>query len=154
VRRTDKEIIDINVMEGIIIKAQICRVALCDNGVPYIVPLNFGYCDRVVYAHCAPVGRKLEIIKANNTVCVEFESNTELVTSESACKWTMRYYCVLGFGHATIITEPIEKKAALDCIMKHYSDQTFEYDSVSFDKIMVIRIDLDTMTGKASGYKL
>ncbi len=153
-RRTDKEITDIAVMEEIIQKAQVCRIALCDNGMPYIVPLNFGYNDRVVYAHCASSGRKLDIIKANNAVCVEFESNTELVTAESACKWTMRYYCVMGFGHAGLVTDANEKKAALDCIMKHYTDQRFEYDPVSFDKIAVLLIHMDTMTGKASGWKI
>ncbi len=38
-RRKDKEIRDIATIEDIIRKASVCRLALCDNGWPYVVPL-------------------------------------------------------------------------------------------------------------------
>ena len=63
VRRKDKEIKDKEVIESIIKRATVCRIALSENNVPYIVPLSFGYKDNCLYFHSAPEGRKIDIIK-------------------------------------------------------------------------------------------
>ena len=39
-RRNDREITDNSVIEAFIAKEQIIRIAFCDNGDIYIVPLN------------------------------------------------------------------------------------------------------------------
>ena len=70
-RRKDKEIKDKEVIESIIKRATVCRIALSENNVPYIVPLSFGYKDNCLYFHSAPEGRKIDIIKQNNNVCFE-----------------------------------------------------------------------------------
>ncbi len=80
-RREDKEINDIATIEGIIRKARVCRLALSENGQPYIVPLCFGYKDNNLYFHSAGEGKKLDIIKKNNNVCFEFDIDLELVKS-------------------------------------------------------------------------
>lgn len=41
-RRSDKEIKDGNIFELILKKAEVCRIALCDDGKPYIIPMNSG----------------------------------------------------------------------------------------------------------------
>lgn len=55
VMRKDKEIKDKIVIESIIKKATVCRIALSENNIPYIVPLCFGYKDNCLYF---PVLRK------------------------------------------------------------------------------------------------
>lgn len=147
-RRRDREITDNAVMERIIAGATICRCAFCDDRSPYIVPLNFGYVDKTVYAHCAREGRKLDIIGNNPAVCVEFEGRTEIVAAPLACDWTMRYESVLGFGTATLVDDTAVKRDALSMIMRHYSNESFEYPKESLAKILIIKIRLDTMTCK------
>ena len=49
-------------IEEVIARAPVCRLALSDNGEPYVVPMNFGYSDGVLYFHGAPNGRKIDII--------------------------------------------------------------------------------------------
>ena len=55
-RRKEKEIKDTAEIEEILSKAFVCRLGLCDNGRPYVVPLCFGYEDNALYIHCAKEG--------------------------------------------------------------------------------------------------
>ncbi|GAI92881.1 unnamed protein product, partial [marine sediment metagenome] len=85
-RRKDKEIVDEKVMISIIGKAIVCRVAMCWQDEPYVIPMNFGYQDNYIYLHSAREGRKLDILRNNDKVCIEFDVNVELVQSQKACK--------------------------------------------------------------------
>ena len=66
-RRNDREITDNNVIEAFISKEQIIRIAFCDNGDIYIVPVNYGYINEngnySFYFHGAKAGRKYELSK-------------------------------------------------------------------------------------------
>ena len=63
-RRNDREIKDRKDIDEIIRRCRVCRLALCDNGQPYVVPLNFGYDGRFLYFHTAPREEKLILSKA------------------------------------------------------------------------------------------
>jgi len=86
-RRADKEITDEKMLVDIICRSSVCRLGLCDDGIPYVVPMNFGYESGTVYFHCAPEGRKLEIIRKNPKVCIEFDLDHQIIVSEKACGW-------------------------------------------------------------------
>ena len=60
-RRLDKEIKDSDVIQEILQNSEICRLGLVDGNEAYIVPVNYGYKDGVIYMHSAPNGRKMEI---------------------------------------------------------------------------------------------
>lgn len=148
-RRKDREITDREVMEGILQKADVCRIALCEDGNPYIVPMNFGYKEGNVYLHCAREGRKIDIIAKNNRVCFEVDTDHKLVTGEKACDWTFKYSSVIGSGRAVIVDDFEEKARALDIIMSHYSsDSSFEYSPKWVENIYIIKIEIDNMTCK------
>jgi len=151
-RRKDKEIKDKEVIESIIKRATVCRIGLCENNVPYIVPLVFGYKDNCLYFHSAPEGRKIDTIKRNNNVCFELDVDCELVKSETACSWDMKYYSVIGFGKAFFVDDLEEKRKALDIIMEHYSGNPYEYPTNAINKVAIIKVKIDSMTGKKSGY--
>ncbi len=70
-RRKDKEMIDEKEMLSIIDKAIICRVGMCWQDEPYVIPMNFGYQDNYIYLHSAREGRKLDILRNNDKVKVE-----------------------------------------------------------------------------------
>lgn len=42
-RRKDREITDICAILELVSECKVCRLAMTDGGVPYIVPLNYGY---------------------------------------------------------------------------------------------------------------
>ena len=150
-RRKDKEITDRTEIESIILRSSVCRLALADQNQPYIVPLSFGYRDNKLYFHSAPSGKKLEIIKKNNRVCFEFDIDCEAITSDKACKWGMKYKSVIGFGTASFIENFDSKCRALDIIMRQYSDGSFEYPENKVKDTVVIKVEIEHMTGKQSG---
>ena len=150
-RREDKEINDIATIEGIIRKARVCRLALSENGRPYIVPLCFGYKDNNLYFHSAREGTKLDIIKKNNNICFEIDIDVEFVKSKEVCGYNMKYQSVIGFGKAAFIEDIESKRKALDIIMQNYSDESFEYPVEAVkNTITIIRIEVESMTGKKS----
>ena len=142
-RKREREIRDLGAMEAVIKKARVCRMALADGDRPYIVTLNFGYEDETLYFHSAPEGRKIDILRRNDRVCVAFDSDKELVENDRACGFTMHYRSVIGFGRASLIEDPAAKIRALDVIMRHYSDKRFTYDEGALEKVLIIKVKLD-----------
>jgi hypothetical protein len=149
-RRKDREITDLATMESIIAESKFCRMALCDNGKPYIVPLCFGYKDRTVFFHSAQEGHKLEVMKKNSAVCLEFETAPEVVRNDIACKWKLHYKCVIARGRAAAVEAMEEKRRALAIIMSNYAPGVFEFSEEDLNKIFVFKIALDSMTCKVS----
>ena len=151
-RRAEREIKDRKTIDEILHQATVCRLGLCDGGMPYVVPLSYGYEDDCLYFHSAPEGRKIEIIRTNPHVCFEVDVDHEFVPADTACNWTVRFRSVIGFGKARLVEDPEEKRRALDVILGHYSDGPYEYVTDSLDKVAVIRVQIDNITGKQSGY--
>ena len=149
-RKKEKEITEASAIEAIIKKSLVCRLALSDDNFPYIVPLCFGYRDRVLYFHGSLKGKKIGIIKKNQNICFEFDINTEIVKTEDACHWSMKYRSVIGFGKAQLLEDIEEKRKALNIIMSQYSDGTFEFNDAMLKKTFVIKIEIESMTGKQS----
>jgi len=100
-------------------------MAMCEDGQPYAVPLNFGYDGRFIYFHAAPEGRKIDIIKKNNRVCFEFDILHDIVTGQQACDWGAKYESVIGSGTAEIVDDLKAKKEALEWIMHQYGGGTW-----------------------------
>jgi len=151
-RKTEKEIKAPQEIEAIIQKAQVCRVGFSENDLPYIVPVNFGYRDRCVYFHSAHEGKKMEMLKRNNRVCFEMDISFELIRGETPCKWDMKYLSVMGSGRAFVLSDPAEKNRALNIIMEHYHGNPYEYSEAELAKVAMVRIEIESMSGKKSGY--
>lgn len=144
---TDKDTI-----ESIIHQALVCRVAMSDGDLPYVVPVCFGYEDGVLYFHSSLAGTKVDILRRNDAVCVEFDVDQEVIRAESGCQWGTKYRSVIGFGRASFIDDPAEKERALDVILAHYEGEASGYAEALLTKTAVLRVDIQTMTAKVSGY--
>jgi uncharacterized protein len=152
VRRKERQTTDITEIESIILKADVCRIALADGGVPYIVTMNFGYSAsprKSLYFHCATGGRKLEMIRKNNRACFEVDTDHKVVEGVRACDFSMNYRSVVGWGSIAVINESDEKIAGLGIIMHHYTGKTgFNFDPGNLARLVVLRLDIEEMTGK------
>lgn len=151
-RRKDKEICNLPAIEDIVRKSLVCRLGLAEENQPYVVPLSFGFKDNTLYFHSAPEGKKIQILRKNSKVCFEFDVEHEIVADEEACKWGMRYRSVIGFGKASIVEDMREKKEGLDAIMEHYSGRSYDYPEAALNNTLVIKVEIESMTGKESGY--
>lgn len=151
-RKKDKEITGIKEIEKIIKKAVCCRIGLVDGDEPYVVPVCFGYERKALYFHGALEGRKVELIKKNNQICFEIETDVEVVKSEKPCGWTMKYRSVIGVGRAYILESDEEKCHGLKVIMRQYAGGDFSFPKPKLDKTLVVKVDIRSITGKQSGY--
>lgn len=150
-RKKEKEITDIDEIESIIQQAGVCRLGLSDGALPYIVPLNFGYRDRTLYFHTGHEGKKIDILRKNSAVCFEIDIEAELIRSDVACGFSMKYRSVIGTGRAVFVEDSSEKARALDSIMGHYSKKKgWTYREKSFEKACVIKVMIDEMSGRMS----
>ena len=60
-------------VEEIISRCDICFVGITDlEGNPYVIPMNFGYQDGVIYLHSGPTGSSIDMLARNNRVCITF----------------------------------------------------------------------------------
>jgi uncharacterized protein len=148
-RRNDRQITDRNAIDSIIRRCTICRLGMCDNGQPYIVPLSFGYDGRFLYVHAALDGKKVDMLKKNNRICFEFDRLDEVTSSAQACNWSMKYESVIGVGVAEMVEDVDAKMAALNCIMRQYSNSDWTFTEQAVSTTSVYRIRIEEITGKA-----
>lgn len=150
-RRSDREIKDINEMIKVMEKCDTCRLALNDEGYPYILPLNFGMeiaDDKIIlYFHGASEGKKYELIKKDNRASFEMDCSHRLVTDAEKGSCTMEYESVIGRGMIEILPEE-EKYRALCILMKHYHKEDFPFDQRVMSRTTVMRLVVEDMTGK------
>lgn len=150
-RRSDREIKEYNEIIGVIEKCDVCRLALNNNGYPYIIPLNFGFKEEngkaELYFHCANEGTKLELIKKDNRASFETDCRHRLVADYEEQMCTMEYESVIGQGRIEILPEE-EKIAALQILMSHYHHDKFPINENVIPMTTVFRLSVDSMTGK------
>ena len=147
-RRTDREITNLAEILDIIRSCHIMRLGTCRGGIPYVVPLNYGYEDGSIYFHCAPAGEKLDFIRENSLVCFEIDTDIELIRAPEPSGFRMMYRSVIGWGHAFLSEEETEKIKALDILMRQHQGPEGPYSDNALRRVMLVRIDIDRMTGK------
>jgi nitroimidazol reductase NimA-like FMN-containing flavoprotein (pyridoxamine 5'-phosphate oxidase superfamily) len=150
-RRAEKEITNRREIDSILSKAIVCRISITDHETPYIVPMNFGYKDDILYLHSAPEGKKIQLLKRNPLVCFEVECDLEIINTGIPCKWSMNYTSVIGYGKASFITDDEQKRKALHIIIGHYSPgSSYIFPEKNLNEVTVIKIEINDMNAKKS----
>ena len=119
------------------------------EGEPYGIPVNMIWDGREsLYIHCAPVGRKLDALAVNPKVSVCFVGHTKPLPA----KFTTEYESVVVSGTAHFHLTDEEKMDALHRLVDKYSPDFKalgdKYAHKSFHRVEVIRIDIETFSGK------
>jgi nitroimidazol reductase NimA-like FMN-containing flavoprotein (pyridoxamine 5'-phosphate oxidase superfamily) len=149
-RRADREITSKDELERILRQAAICRIGLLDGTLPYIVPLNFGYKDDCLYFHSAPEGRKITLLKKNPLVCFEVDIDHRIINTGEPCNWTSAYTSIIGYGTASLLTDPAQKTEALRIILNQYAPGAYTFPEENLRDVLIIKLLITEMTGKTS----
>ena len=162
-RRKDREVLGDENIAKIIEQCTTCHVAMMDDaGVPYVIPLSFGYSLKngflELYFHCAHVGKKLDCIRKNPNVafsmCVE---NRIEIHEDVYCKSGRFYASVVGQGKAEIVEDSAEKCRGLSLLMERHAGASqsagaphkFEFTPEQAATVTVFKITSTNFTGKA-----
>jgi len=150
-RRKDREITDFNEIVEIIRKCDVCRIAMNDGDVPYIVPMNFGVdvegAQVFFYFHCAMEGKKLDLLQKDNRVAFEMDCNHNFILYEERMSCTMGYESVMGHGVMEVVPED-EKLNGLKILMRQYHAEDFKFNTAMSKVTTVLRLRVTDMTGK------
>ena len=111
-------------MEEILRKAVVGRLALCDSSKPYIVPLNFLYCEGKVIFHCAWEGKKSDLIAQNPDCCFEVDEYMGEVRDHYEAECYLDYDSVLAFGRARVLDDEDEKLRLLKVFSAKYGNKS------------------------------
>ena len=151
-RKANQEIKDPEIIEEILKGSEICRIAMVDEDVPYLLPFNYGYSDHTIYIHAAPAGKKIELLKKNNKVCFEIEHTARIIPQETACRWATLYRSVVGYGEVEIVEDFEGTRQGLEIIMAHYGapDPIF-LDPKEIKHAVILKLKIISLTGKQSG---
>ena len=145
------EINDKQRVEDIITRCQICYVGITDmEGNPYVIPMNFGYRDGVIYIHSGPTGSCIDMFELNNNVCITFCTQTELVYQHEqvACSYRMKAQSVICRGRVNFLESMEEKREALDILMGQYVERQFTYSDPAVRNVKIWEIPIDEVTAK------
>ena len=150
-RRKDRELTDGAEMDEILDKALVGHLGLCDEGAPYVLPMNFATLNGALYLHCAREGRKLDVLEKNSRACFSVQTDMDLVTSPRACGWGMTYRSVLLFGTISVVGSEEEKGESMMALMKKCAGPDFShvFTPSELASVTVLRLDWEERTGKA-----
>ena len=126
-RRSDREITDINEILGILDRCEVCRLGLVDGNSIYVVPINYAYTidggQITLWFHGAAEGKKLELIARNSAAAFEMDCAYGAIVSEEAARCSYSYESVMGKGNVTVETGPDRKTAGLKALMERFAPQ-------------------------------
>lgn len=143
-------------IESIILQSDACYVGMVDlEGNPYVIPMNFGYEQGIIYLHSGPEGGKIEMVEHNPNVCITFSLGHKLVYQHEkvACSYSMRSESAVCRGKVTFVEDMDEKRRALDIIMRHYTKNEFNYSEPAVRNVKVWKVSVERMTGKVFGLR-
>jgi nitroimidazol reductase NimA-like FMN-containing flavoprotein (pyridoxamine 5'-phosphate oxidase superfamily) len=136
-------------LEAILKETEVCRLGLRDNGMPYIIPMNFGCKDNTLYFHSARTGHKIDLLERDPRISFQCESEARQVRDEGSGKWMVRTLSVMAEGRAAFIAEPEDKREAMKLIMSRYSGgMEFEYSDETLGEMALIRVPIETIQGR------
>lgn len=120
-----------------------------DDGYPYATPVNYIMVDDKLYIHSAPYGYKMECLEKSKKCCFSAIISSQIIPS----KITAAFESVVMIGDVVMVEDQAEKRAALEAFVtqKHpgYEEVGFKMIEKQIDKTAVLRIDPQSMTGKA-----
>lgn len=138
-------------VEEILSRCDICFVGITDlEGNPYVIPMNFGYRDGVIYLHSGPTGSSIDMLGRNNNVCIAFSVDHELVFQHPkvACSYRMKAKSVICRGQVNFIDNLDDKREALNILMAHYSSREFIYSDPAVRNVKIWEVPIEKVTAK------
>jgi nitroimidazol reductase NimA-like FMN-containing flavoprotein (pyridoxamine 5'-phosphate oxidase superfamily) len=155
-RRQELEIKSKKKMQEIIAGQECMTIAMCKGREPYLVTVTYSYDARYqsFYFHCAPVGKKIDFLKANPIVWGQVLEDLGYVAGE--CEHN--YRTVMFRGKAGFVTEMNEKRRALGLMIDKLEERPNEarkrlITQSSLEKVSIVRVKVLELSGKESLHK-
>ncbi|MEU5719691.1 pyridoxamine 5'-phosphate oxidase family protein [Streptomyces sp. NPDC020403] len=146
---------DREVVHAILDEAYLCHLGFVRDGAPVVLPTLFGRVGERLYVHGSTGSRPLRAAGQADpgiAVCLTVTHIDGLVLARSAFHHSMNYRSVVVHGTARTVTDPQERRIALDAIVDQVvpgrSADSRPADAKELAATAVVRLDLDEVSAK------
>jgi len=142
-------------IEKIITACKTCFLAMSNDDIPYVLPMNFALDGDSVILHSAQEGRMWETIQKNPKVCINWTLGEELAYQDVqvGCSYRVKSQSVIVEGTVEFIEDFDEKYRCLGLLMKQYSKREFKFGTPAVKNVGVFKVSIDKLTAKHFGTK-
>ncbi|MEU0133330.1 pyridoxamine 5'-phosphate oxidase family protein [Streptomyces sp. NPDC006296] len=154
-RARERASYDRETVHGILDAAYLCHLGFVRDGAPVVLPTLFGRIGDRLYVHGSTGSRPLRTAGATDpglAVCLTVTHVDGLVLARSAFHHSINYRSVVVHGTARAVTDPQERRVALDAIVDQVvagrSADSRPADAKELAATAVIRLDLDEVSAK------
>ncbi|MER8072415.1 pyridoxamine 5'-phosphate oxidase family protein [Streptomyces sp. NPDC094034] len=166
-RLRERAAYDRELVHGILDEAYVCHLGFVRDGAPVVLPTLYGRVGERLYVHGSTGSRPLRMTSPGGTestestdgetapglaVCLTVTHVDGLVLARAAFHHSINYRSVMVHGVARPVSDPEERRTALDAIVNHVVPGR-SYDSRPANArelaaTAVIRLDLDEVSAK------
>ncbi|WP_406462088.1 pyridoxamine 5'-phosphate oxidase family protein [Streptomyces sp. NBC_01622] len=154
-RSADRASYDKELVHAILDTAYVCHLGFVRDGRPVVLPTLFGRVGERLYVHGSTGARPLRMTGQADPglpVCLTVTHVDGLVLARSAFHHSINYRSVVVHGIAHQVTDPEEKRTALDALVDHVvpgrAADSRPGNKKELAATMVIRLDLDEVSAK------
>ena len=145
---------DLRTMEAIIQAEDLGHLGLIADGEVYVVPINYTYAGRRVLMHCALEGRKLDLIRANPSVCFTVARQEGRPSPHAGDICDNAFESVICWGQARVVEDPAERRGILEEFQSRYDTSRGPRPPVTDQQVQrcgAIEVRVSRMTGRRGG---
>lgn len=154
-RSPERAAYDKELVHSILDEAYVCHLGFVRDGAPVVLPTLFGRVGDRLYVHGSTGSRPLRMTgKADPglPVCLTVTHVDALILARSAFHHSINYRSVVVHGVAYDVTDPEEKRLALDALVDHVvpgrSADSRPANKKELAATAVIRLDLNEVSAK------
>ena len=136
-------------MERILREETLGYLGLSMDGMPYVIPLNYGYVEGKILFHCALTGKKLEYLRANPQVCFTVGRQAgKIVRHPQGALCHVENDSVICYGKARIVEDVEERREILTMFNHCLQPDAEEIILAAAAKCYAVEITITEMTGR------
>ncbi|MEU1910689.1 pyridoxamine 5'-phosphate oxidase family protein [Streptomyces massasporeus] len=154
-RSPDRASYDRDLVHAILDEAYVCHLGFVRDGAPVVLPTLYARVGERLYVHGSTGSRPLRAAGQADPglpVCLTVTHVDGLVLARSAFHHSINYRSVVVHGVAHDVTDPEEKRQALDALVDHVvpgrSADSRPANKKELAATAVIRLDLDEVSAK------
>ncbi|GAB2890951.1 pyridoxamine 5'-phosphate oxidase family protein [Streptomyces deserti] len=154
-RSPERASYDRELVHAILDEGYVCHLGFVRDGAPVVLPTLYGRVGERLYVHGSTGSRPLRAAGQADPglpVCLTVTHVDALVLARSAFHHSINYRSVVVHGTAHQVTDPQEKKEALDALVDHVvpgrSRDCRPADKKELAATAVIRLDLNEVSAK------
>ncbi|MFB6790873.1 pyridoxamine 5'-phosphate oxidase family protein [Streptomyces olivaceus] len=154
-RSPDRASYDRELVHSILDEGYVCHLGFVRDGAPVVLPTLYARVGERLYVHGSTGSRPLRMTGAADPglpVCLTVTHVDALVLARSAFHHSINYRSVVGHGTAYEVTDPEERRTALDALVDQVvpgrSRDSRPASRKELAATAVIRLDLDEVSAK------